>query len=191
MLSIITVFLCGIAALLANALQTTPSQLLANTSFNELFTIQRTLNITATTTTARRTGCFYHSDPPVFYPTTKSDCEAVLDAWVSGRDLYEPRLFSRKSSYLVKDIKVPLVRQYGTCNLELDMLAEGATDTMSLADVYAGIIGPDGPVKRCVGLQSSDRLGGGMFVGLKGKLLATISGMRVRMDGELSRREPY
>ena len=186
MLSIITVFLCGIAALLANALQTTPSQLLANTSFNELFTIPPTLNITTTNITSPFIGCFYQSDPPTLLPTTETDCEGALDAWVSGQDLHEPRVFSRMSFYLVQNIKLPLVRQYGTCVIQLDVHADSDEDMMSLADVYAGIMGPDGLVKRCLGLQSPDQLGGMMALGPKRKLLALISGREMQMDGEVS-----
>ena len=186
MLSIIIVVFFSIAILLADPLQTTPSRLLANTSFNELFTIQPTLNITTTNITSSFIGCFYQSDPPTLFPTTESDCEAALDAWVSGQDLYEPRVFSRMSYYVVQNITLPLVRQYGTCVIHLDVRAESDEDTMSLADVYAGIMGPDGLVKRCLGPSSPHPLGGMMNLGPKRKLLAQISGRTMQMDGNVS-----
>ena len=185
MLSIIIVFLFNIAALLANPLQTTPSRLLTNISFNELLTIQPTLNITTTNITSPNfIGCFYQSDPPTRLPTTKSDCETALDAWVSGQDLYELRVFSRVSYHLTQDITLPLVRQYGTCVIDLDVQSEHDEVTMSLADVYAGILGPHGLVKRCLGLENPDPLGGIMSLGLERKLLALISGRE--MGGEAS-----
>lgn len=187
MLSIIIVLLFRISALLAHPFQITPSQLLTNTSFNELFTLQPTLNITTTNVTSPSfIGCFYQSNPPTLLTTTETDCEGALDAWVSGQELYEPRVFSRRSYYLVQDVKLPLVRQYGTCVIQLDVQSENDEDMMSLADVYAGIMGPDGLVKRCLGLENPEPLGGMMSLGPKRKLLAVISGREMRMGGEAS-----
>lgn len=185
MLSTIIVFLFNIAALLANPLQNTPSRLLTNTSFNRLFTLHPTLNVTTTNITAPEfIGCFYQSNPPTLLPTTESDCEAALDAWVSGQDLYVPRVFSRIRYHRVQDVTLPLILQYGTCVIQLDMQGGDDEDTMSLADVYAGIMGPDGLVKRCLGLENPDALGGVMSLGPKMELLALISGRE--MGGEAS-----
>ena len=187
MLSTIIVLLFTISAPLAHPLQITPSQLLTNTSFSELFTIQPTLNITTTNVTSPSfIGCFYQSNPPILLATTETDCEGALDEWVSGQDLYESRLFSRRSYYLVHDIKLPLVRQYGTCVIQLDVQSEDEEEMMSLEDVYTGIMGPDGLVKRCLGLQNPEQLGGMMTLGPKRKLLAVISGREMRMGGESS-----
>ena len=64
------------------------------------------------------------------------------------------------------------------------MQGENNEDTMSLADVYAGIMGPDGLVKRCLGLENPDALGGMMSVGPNRKLLVLINGMEI--GGEAS-----
>ena len=66
------------------------------------------------------------------------------------------------------------------------MQNENDEDTMSLADVYAGIMGPGGLVKRCLGLEIPEPLGGMMSLGPKGKLLALISGREMRMGGDAS-----
>ena len=64
------------------------------------------------------------------------------------------------------------------------MESEHDEDTMSLADLYAGIMGPDGLVKRCLGLENPEPLGGMMSLGPKMKLLALISGRDI--GGEAS-----
>lgn len=64
------------------------------------------------------------------------------------------------------------------------MQSEHDEVTMSLADVYAGILGPHGLVKRCLGLENPDPLGGIMSLGPERKLLALISGRE--MGGEAS-----
>ena len=88
------------------------------------------------------------------------------------------------SNSRVRDVRLPLIRQHGTCVIQLDVQREHDEDTMSLADVYAEIMGPDGLVKRCLGLENPEPLGGMMSLGPKMELLALISGREI--GGEAS-----
>ena len=57
-------------------------------------------------------------------------------------------------------------------------------DTMSLAEVYAGIMGPDGLVKRCLGMESP--FGGMMKLGPRRLLFVVVKGRGRREGGEAS-----
>ncbi len=64
------------------------------------------------------------------------------------------------------------------------MPSEYEEDTMSLAEVYAGIMGPDGLVKRCLGVESP--LGGMMRLGPRRLMFVVVRGRGQLGDGEES-----
>lgn len=60
------------------------------------------------------------------------------------------------------------------------MIDEGDGDTLTLAEVYAEVMGPDGVVKGCLGPGRPPSLGGRMSLGPKELLKVMITGTKGR-----------
>lgn len=157
-------------------LQMIPSLSLPNTSFDEIIT---TPIKPANSTTGLSTllSCFAQSNPPSIFPTNKNDCETALDNWVRGNDLAEPRIFSREPSYHLQDVQLPLLREFGTCVMYLNTVSPGVEDTLTLAEIYAEVLGPDGLAKQCLAPKRQPALGGTMKMGPRKVVFAVITGM--------------
>ncbi len=57
------------------------------------------------------------------------------------------------------------------------MLNELDEDVLTLAEVYAELMGPDGVMKRCLGQVRSPAIGGRMVLGRKGLLKVVVTGV--------------
>ncbi|KAL6719169.1 hypothetical protein ACLMJK_003406 [Lecanora helva] len=121
-------------------------------------------------------GCF--KDRP--WPSaTKDDCEAALDYWVAGESLNTKRLFSRKigTSHMSR-IHLPFKAFSNTCQVWINVVGEDDEEILSLGDVYAQVLGPDGSAKNCLGQHGLPPIGGRMSLGSGGKLSVSISGVK-------------
>lgn len=59
------------------------------------------------------------------------------------------------------------------------MINEDDEDTLTLAEIYAELLGPDGVMKQCLGQTRSPAIGGRMSFGTKGLLKAVVTGAQV------------
>ena len=159
----------------ATPLQTFSSQWLFNTSLIDALT-SPLIASNNTNNLFTGTGCFAQSSPPSIWPTTKADCETVLDTWVRSHDLTEPRTFSQNPSFHLQDIRLPVTKEFGTCSLYMDMVSPGDEDTLTPAEKYAGILGPDGVTKQCLAPRRQPSLGGTVRLGPRKVVYAVING---------------
>lgn len=54
---------------------------------------------------------------------------------------------------------------------------EEEEDVMTLAEVYAAVLGPDGVMKQCLGQVKRPAIGGRMTVGSKGLVTVVVEGV--------------
>ena len=66
----------------------------------------------------------------------------------------------------------------------LNMLNEDDEVTLTLAEVYAEVLGPDGVMKQCLGQVRSPAIGGRMALGDKGLLKVVVTGVESRGVGD-------
>ena len=59
----------------------------------------------------------------------------------------------------------------------MDMLNEEQEDTLTLGEVYAELLGPEGVIKNCLGQVRPPAIGGRMVLGPKGFLRVVVTGM--------------
>ena len=119
--------------------------------------------------------CFDHTLGHLF-TTTKSDCERALDKLVEGKSMIEPRSFS----YKVRGVtdRLPVEAEYGSCSINLMMFDLDKRLTMTYAEIYAELLGPDGVLKECLGpgVPPEDALGGQTVLGPLNMLIADVTG---------------
>ena len=180
MLSTIVQLVSLIAPAIANPLQIIPSTSSSNNSLSEAFNLPTTNN---TNDSNQLLGCFSQTSPPRIFPTNRNDCEAVLDNWVQGQDLAEPRTFTSNPSYL-QDVLLPITRAFGTCVLYMGTVSPGSGDTLTLAEIYAEVLGPDGLARHCLGPRRLPGLGGTMKLGPRKVIFAAITGRAQPMDSK-------
>lgn len=126
-------------------------------------------------------GCFKNTKIPPFIATNKADCEDALDDWVRGQSLIQPRAFSRKpsASSTIDDVLLPLEKVSGSCGIYVDVIDEEDEDTLTLAEIYAELLGPDGVMKQCLGQVRLPAIGGRMSFGEKGLVKIVVTGREV------------
>lgn len=131
-------------------------------------------------------GCFKQTEVRPLITTNKTSCEAALDSWVRGQSLLLARTFSRNPSAILTsdDVLLPLQRVSGSCMIYLNMLNEDDEVTLTLAEVYAEVLGPDGVMKQCLGQVRSPAIGGRMALGDKGLLKVVVTGVESRGVGD-------
>ena len=143
-----------------------------------------TLTIAPTTNTTAlgaEIGCFKQTKSPPFIATNKPDCEAALDSWVRGESLIQPRTFGRSPSGIY-DVLLPLEKVSGSCLFYMNMINEDDEDTLTLAEIYAELLGPDGLMKNCLGQKRLPAIGGRMSLGPKGVLKVMITGAAMGVE---------
>ena len=135
----------------------------------------KTSNPTTTGLTTHN-DCFDHSLGHLF-TVTKADCEHALDNLVRGKSLLEPRSFSYRPSVVVTD-RLPVVADWGTCSLVLMMFDVDEIVSLTYAEIYAELLGPDGLLKECLGpsVPAVDALGGQTVIGPGHILIADVTG---------------
>lgn len=145
--------------------------------------ISPTLNATGLAT---GNDCFDHSLGHLF-TTTKSDCERALDTLVEGKSLIEPRSFGYQRRGVTD--RLPLEAEYGSCSIALLMFDLDERLTLTYAEIYAELLGPDGVLKECLGpnVPAADALGGQTVLGPRNMLIADVTGRPVNAAGQKSR----
>ena len=120
--------------------------------------------------------CFDHSEGYVFQ-TTKSDCERALDKLVNGKSLLEVHTFGYQTGSRVTD-HLPIEIDYGTCNIALLTFDLDTRISLTYAELYAELMGPDGVLKDCLGtdVPPIDALGGQTAIGPLNMLVAEVTG---------------
>ena len=134
-----------------------------------------TSNLTKTGLTTHN-DCFDHSLGHLF-TVTKADCEHALDNLVRGKSLLDVRTFSYRPSVVVTD-RLPVLAHSGTCSLVLMMFDVDEIVSMTYAEIYAELLGPDGLLKECLGprVPAVDALGGQTVIGPGNMLIADVTG---------------
>ena len=66
------------------------------------------------------------------------------------------------------------------------MLNEEDEDTLTMAEIYAQVVGPDGLVKQCLGQKKLPAIGGRSILGRKGLLRAVMTGREVDSGAAVS-----
>ncbi len=61
----------------------------------------------------------------------------------------------------------------------MNVINEDDEDELTLAEVYAELLGPDGVMKQCLGQVRMPAIGGRMSVGGKGVVKAVVTGRKV------------
>ena len=131
-----------LSSTLTTALTLTPSQSLALTTL-DLTPLPPTTNTNTSTSTnpSAKIACFKPTKVPPFTPTNKPDCEAALDSWVRGQSLLQPRTFSRNAR-TVEDVQLPFQKVSGSCTVFVNVIDGADEDVLTLAEVYAELLGP-------------------------------------------------
>lgn len=142
-----------------------------------------TLNATRLTT---HNDCFDHSLGHLF-TTTKSDCERALDKLVDGKPLIEIRSFGYQGRGLTD--RLPLEADYETCTIALMMFDLDIRLTMTYAEIYAELLGPEGVLKECLGpaVPAVDALGGQTVLGPRNMMIADVTGRPYKAVDQNSR----
>ena len=146
----------------------------------------RSLELNATHLTTHN-ECYHHSHGHLFR-ATKPDCERALDGLVSGKSLLELHTFGYYKARRVTNV-LPVKTQYGSCAITLMTFDLEARITLTFAEIYAELLGPDGILKRCLGpaVPAADALGGQTVLGPENKLVAEVSGLPAKAASQKSR----
>ena len=131
--------------------------------------------------------CYDHSEGQSFR-ATKSDCERALDGLVSGKSLLELHSFGYYKARRVTDV-LPIQAEYGSCAITLMTFDLEVQITMTFAEIYAELLGPDGVLKKCLGpgVPAADALGGQTVLGPQNKLAADVVGLPIKPASQKSR----
>lgn len=119
--------------------------------------------------------CFGHDTGHIFM-TTKSDCERALDKIVKGKSLTEVHSFGYQSRGVTD--RLPLEAEYGSCTIVLMMFDLDTRISLTYAEIYAEILGPDGLLKECLGpsVPKEDALGGQTVLGPRNMMIVDVTG---------------
>lgn len=102
--------------------------------------------------------------------------------------MVEPRSFS----YQVRGVtdRLPLQAEYGSCSISLMMFDLDQRLTITYAEIYAELLGPDGVLKECLGpdVPAEDALGGQTVLGPRNMLIADVTGIPSKAADQKSRR---
>ena len=135
-------------------------------------------NLNATRLTTYN-ACFDSSEGQIF-PATKSDCERALDTLVKGKSLVEPHYFGYEARRIT-DL-LPVKAEYGSCTITLMAFDLESRITITYAEIYAELLGPDGLLKDCLGpsVPAKKAFGGQTAIGPRDLLVADVSGRPFR-----------
>ena len=119
--------------------------------------------------------CYDHTEGHVF-TTTKSDCERALDKLVNGKSLIEPHSFGYQKSRITD--RLPVEAEFGSCNIALLTFDLDIRISMTYAEIYAELLGPNGVLKDCLGedVPITDALGGQTALGPGNNLVVEVTG---------------
>lgn len=143
-----------------------------------------TSNINATRLTTHN-ACFDGSEGNS--PATKSDCERALDTLVRGKSLLEPHYFGYQGRRITDHL--PVNAEYGSCSITLMTFDLDSRITMTYAEIYSELLGPDGVLKECLGpgVPAKKAFGGQTSMGPQDMLVADVSGIPSKARDQKSR----
>lgn len=74
--------------------------------------------------------------------------------------------------------RLPVEAEYGTCTIALLMFDLDTRISLTYAEIYAEILGPDGLLKECLGpsVPKADALGGQTVLGPQNMLIVDVTG---------------
>ena len=142
-----------------------------------------TLNATGLTT---HNACYEHSHGHIFV-TTKSDCERALDKLVNGKSLTDIHHFGYQGHRITDQL--PVEAEYGSCNIAFLTFDLDTRITITYAEIYAELLGPDGVLKECLGpdVPYAEALGGQTALGPLNMLVAEVTGLPRKVADQESR----
>ena len=132
-------------------------------------------NLNATRLTTYN-ACFDGSGGQIF-TATKSDCERALDTLVEGKSLIEPHHFGYEGRRLTDHL--PVKAEYGSCSITFMAYDLESRITITYAEIYSELLGPDGLLKECLspGVPARKAFGGQTSLGPRDLLVADVSGL--------------
>ena len=135
-------------------------------------------NLNATRLTTYN-ACFDSSEGQIL-PATKSDCERALDTLVKGKSLVEPHYFGYEGRRITDHL--PVKAEYGSCTITLMAFDLESRITITYAEIYSELLGPDGLLKDCLGpsVPAKKAFGGQTAIGPSDLLVADVSGRHFR-----------
>lgn len=112
--------------------------------------------------------------------TTKSDCEKALDTLVDGKSLVELHSFGYEGRGITD--RLPVEAEYGTCSIAFLTFDMHTRITLTYAEIYAELLGPDGLLKGCLGphVPAGEALGGQTSMGPSNLLVVDVTGQPIR-----------
>ena len=121
------------------------------------------------------------------FATTKSDCEKALDTLVDGKSLVELHSFGYQGRGITD--RLPVEAEYGTCNIAFLTFDMHTRITLTYAEIYAELLGPDGLLKDCLGphVPAGDALGGQTSMGPGDMLIVDVTGQPIKSADHKSR----
>ena len=139
-------------------------------------------NLNATRLTTHN-ACFDSSEIQ-FFPATKSDCERALDKLVIGKSLIKPHTFGYEGPRLTDHL--PVNAEYGSCSITLMTFDLHSRITITYAEIYSELLGPDGVLKECLGpsVPADEAFGGQTAIGPENMLVADVSGLLKQPTGK-------
>ena len=137
-----------------------------------------TSNLNATRLTTYN-SCFDGSEGQNI-PVTKSDCERALDKLVKGKSLVETHSFGYVGRRITDHL--PVKAEYRSCSITLMTFDLEARITITYAEIYSELLGPDGVLKECLGpsVPAKMAFGGQTSIGPHNMLVADVSGLPLK-----------
>lgn len=80
---------------------------------------------------------------------------------------------------MLDDVLLPFQKVSGSCMIYADVANDGDEDVLTLAEIYAELLGPDGVMKQCLGQRRLPAIGGRMVLGAKGLLRIMVTGVEI------------
>ena len=130
-------------------------------------------------------ACFDGSEGNL--PATKSDCERALDTLVKGKSLIEPHNFGYEGRRITDHL--PVNAEYGSCSITLMTFDLESRITITYAEIYSELLGPDGVLKECLGpgVPARKAFGGQTSMGPQDMLVVDVSGLPTKARDQKSR----
>jgi len=80
-------------------------------------------------------------------------------------------------------VLLPVQIESNSCHFYMDVLNANDEDTLTRAEIYAEMTGPDGVIQNCLGQVRMPAIGGRMTLGPKRVLKAIVTGIELGAGG--------
>ena len=128
-------------------------------------------------------ACFDGSEGQSF-PATKADCERALDRLVVGKSLLELHNFGYEGRRITDHL--PVRAEYRSCVITLMTFDLESLITITYAEIYSELLGPDGVLKECLApsVPAKESFGGQTSIGPHNMLVADVSGAPLKASDQ-------